>query len=235
LASVVKAERSITGVINFPEKAAKARPSNDAKWVPVRGVRDPVCDDVRYAQSPAVLPLVFSIVHPAAVPPSKPSVKTIEFAVSPAVAPPVADNVTIVLWQMVISSWFRLTASGAALTVNEVAELAVPLGVVTAITPVTVPAAVIAVISESLLTEKEVALTPPTVTAVAAVNPVPVIVISVPDAQPAAGENAVTPGAACRILRGEATPAIVVACAPVNARNAALASTFPHHVFDNNT
>ncbi len=70
----------------------------------------------------------------------------------------------------------------------------VPPGVVTLTDAVPAePAGVVAVIDVALTTVTDVAATPPTVTDVAPMNPVPVIVIEVPPASgPLAGETFVT-------------------------------------------
>jgi hypothetical protein len=73
----------------------------------------------------------------------------------------------------------------------------VPPGVVTLTDAVPEPAGVVAVIDVALTTLKDAAGLPPTVTDVAPVNPVPVIVIEVPPASgPLAGETPVTVGTA---------------------------------------
>jgi hypothetical protein len=69
---------------------------------------------------------------------------------------------------------------GAPVTVNEVAEVAVPPGVVTLILPVVAPAGTDAVIWESSVTVKVGWAVVLNVTALAPVNPVPVIVTGVP-------------------------------------------------------
>ena len=81
---------------------------------------------------------------------------------------------------------------GPGVTVKFVGELTAPLGVVTMIRPVTAPAGTMAVIRVDELTVKE-ALTPPKWTAVAPVNPVPVIVTEVPTG-PLVGVNEVIVG-----------------------------------------
>jgi hypothetical protein len=70
----------------------------------------------------------------------------------------------------------------------------IPSGVVTLIDAVPAePAGAVAVIELSLLTINDIAGLPRTVTAVAPMNPVPVIVIEVPPASgPLAGETLVT-------------------------------------------
>jgi hypothetical protein len=77
----------------------------------------------------------------------------------------------------------------------------VPSGVVTLIDAVPAePVGTVAVIDVSLPTLKDVAGLPRTVTAVAPVNPVPVIVIEVPPASgPLAGETLVTVGTAAAV------------------------------------
>jgi hypothetical protein len=77
--------------------------------------------------------------------------------------------------------------------VNAIVLVAVPLGVVTAIGPDVAPAGTVAVTCVAEFTEN-VAAVPLKVTAVAPVNPVPVIVTDVP-AAPLVGENDVIVGA----------------------------------------
>jgi hypothetical protein len=80
--------------------------------------------------------------------------------------------------------------------VKSVLAALLPAGVVTTTLAVpAVPAGVVAVIDVALTTETLVAATPPIVTPVAPVNPVPVIVTAVPPAvDPLLGVNEVTVG-----------------------------------------
>ena len=66
------------------------------------------------------------------------------------------------------------------MTVNVVLLLALPPDVVTTMFPVMAPVGTVAVICDPELTVKLVAVMPPKVTFVAPVNPLPVIVTSVP-------------------------------------------------------
>ena len=84
----------------------------------------------------------------------------------------------------------------------------VPVGPVTAILPVEAPAGTVAVIWFGELTMKEAA-SPSKVTAVAPVNPVPVITTLEPGS-PLAGENDVTLGAAVKLVALVAVPAELV-------------------------
>lgn len=81
--------------------------------------------------------------------------------------------------------------------VNSVLAALLPAGVVTTTLAVPAdPAGVVAVMDVALTTEKLVAATPPMVTPVAPVNPVPVIVTAVPPAVvPLVGVKDVTVGA----------------------------------------
>lgn len=85
-----------------------------------------------------------------------------------------------------------------SVTVNVPALVAVPPGVVTAIGPVFAPVGASAVTSVADFTLNVVAFTPPNVTAVAPVRPVPVIVTSVPTG-PLSGEKAVTTGVTLKV------------------------------------
>jgi hypothetical protein len=88
----------------------------------------------------------------------------------------------------------KLATVGAASTVNEFADVAVPPGVVTEIFPVVVPLATVAVICVVLFTAK-VAAFPLKATPVAPVKLVPVITTNVPT-NPDAGAKPVIVGAA---------------------------------------
>src|SRR6266540_6182908 len=80
-------------------------------------------------------------------------------------------------------------------TVKVLALVPVPDGVVTLIFPVTAPTGTVAVIWVAEFTVKLVAFTPPNLTAVAPVNPAPMIVTTVPG-RPLVGEKEVIVGAA---------------------------------------
>lgn len=92
---------------------------------------------------------------------------------------------------------------------------AVPPGVVTAIAPVFAPVGTSAVTSVADFTLNVVAFTPPNVTAVAPVSPVPVMVTAVPTG-PLAGVKAVMigvtlkPRAVCRVPLGVVTETMPV-------------------------
>jgi hypothetical protein len=92
-----------------------------------------------------------------------------------------------------------VVAVAAKVYLSPAADVEVPLGVVTSTStvPTVVVAGVVAVIDVLLTTVKLVTAEPPTVTAVAPVKPVPVIVIAVlVETGPYAGETAVTVGIA---------------------------------------
>jgi hypothetical protein len=91
--------------------------------------------------------------------------------------------------EMEIDLWWNVGR-----TVKFAALFPVPAGVVTLILPVTAPAGTVAVICVAELTAKLVAATPPNRTDVAPLNPVPVIVTTVP-AFPLVGEKEVIVGA----------------------------------------
>src|SRR5450631_3817511 len=89
---------------------------------------------------------------------------------------------------------------GAGTKVNVPAEVPVPLGVVTLTVTAPLPAAVTAVICVAELTTKLAAAVPPNCTAVAPVNPVPVMTTLVPpEAGPDVGARPVTVGAGMNV------------------------------------
>ena len=91
-----------------------------------------------------------------------------------------------------------------AVTVNDEAEVPVPREVVTVMAPVVVPAGTVAVIWVSLITVNT-EIDPKNFTAVAPVNPVPLIVTNVPTG-PEAGEKFEITGAALTVNIVEDSP-----------------------------
>jgi hypothetical protein len=91
-------------------------------------------------------------------------------------------------------------AAAVVVTVKFVALVAVPPGVVTVIFPLVAPlGTVVMILVPDPFTEKELAATPPNVTAVAPVKPVPLIVTEVPTG-PLDGENEEIVGAAAVVV-----------------------------------
>ncbi len=89
---------------------------------------------------------------------------------------------------------------GAGMKVNVPADVPVPPVVVTLTVTAPLPAAVTAVICVAELTTKLAALVPPNCTAVAPVNPVPVMTTLVPpEAGPEVGARPVTVGAGMKV------------------------------------
>lgn len=116
----------------------------------------------------------------------------------------------------------KLAIDGGGITVKLLALAAVPAGVVTAIGPLLAPDGTVAVIWVSELNVK-LALVPLKVTAVAPVNPVPVIVTEVPTG-PLDGEKPVTLSETVKLTELVAVPAaVVIATGPVVAPDGTLA------------
>src|SRR5690242_12617853 len=102
-------------------------------------------------------------------------------------------------------------------TVNDAVLVPVPAGVVTAIGPVVAPVGTVAVIWVPEVTVNVAAATPLKVTAVAPVNPVPVMLTDVPGG-PEVGVNEVTAGAAVTVNEAVLVPVpagVVTAIGPV--------------------
>src|SRR5580704_11369950 len=111
----------------------------------------------------------------------------------------------------------EVTTGAPAVTVNDAVLVPVPDGVVTAIGPVVAPVGTVAVIWVPELTVN-VAATPLNFTAVAPVNPVPVMLTDVP-AAPEVGVNEVTTGAPAVTVNDAVLvpvpPGVVTAIGPV--------------------
>jgi hypothetical protein len=111
----------------------------------------------------------------------------------------------------------KLLIPGAGITVKLVELVAVPATFVTAIVPLAVPAATVAVICVALFTVKDVAAVPLNFTAEAPVNEVPVIVTTVPTG-PEVGVKLVIVGGGITAKLAELVPVpatVVIAIVPV--------------------